>query len=689
MRKGKVFLVTLIFMITLLFSALQVSANDDTADGQPPSEDIATSAASDALDKDLVVLFTNDVHNAYLKSEDCLGYASVAWYKNEMETNNNHVELVDAGDAIQGGVIGTLSKGQYIADIMGEIGYSLGIPGNHEFDFGMDNFLNLANTAKYQYICCNFMDLRTGKTVFDPYKIVDYNGTKVAYIGITTPETFTKSTPKYFQDENGNYIYGFCEGNDGQNLYNQVQKTIDEAKNNGADYVIAIGHAGVDPSSTPWTSREIIAHTDGLDVFLDGHSHSTIPSETCTDRNNNPVILTSTGTKLNALGKVVIGTDGTISSELITDIAEEDPDALKFINDITAEFDELQKEVVAHSDIDLVVNDPVDSQRMIRSQETNLGDFCADAYRTMLDADIAFVNGGGIRTDIKAGDITYGNIIEVHPFGNSLCLVEATGQQIKDALEFGASAAGAGENGEFLQVSGLTYEIDTTIPSSVQRDDQGAFTGVSGAYRVKNIMVGGETLDVTKTYKLASHNYMLKNGGGGFNMFQGDTLLQDEVMIDNQALINYMIVTLNGNVSADSEYANVYGSGRIKVLMSSQAPTCTEDGYQDILQGSGTIREVLPAAGHTFGDWIIEKEATVKEAGSKYHTCSVCGVRETQEIPKLSDSAEAETKQPTAAKTTSVKTGDAVHPEGYILIAILAIAATCTITLKRKREKGL
>lgn len=556
---------------------------------------------------DIVVLYTNDVHNAYVRSDSNgrIGYAGLAAYKKSLEDQGYTVTLVDGGDAIQGEAIGTISHGKYIVDIMNKVGYDIAAIGNHEFDFGMDTFLDLANNeAQYDYLSCNFIDLRTGKTVFEPYEIADYNGVKVAYLGISTPESFTKSTPTYFQDENGNYIYSFCEGNNGQDLYDCVQRSIDAAKAEGAQYVIAVGHCGVDPASTPWTSEQIIAGTTGLTAFLDAHSHTVLPAESVTDKGGNAVAVCSTGTKFANIGKLVLHSDGTVSTELVAygneAVANDDPEVKAYVDEITASFDELLNTVVAHSDVDLVVNDPDGGKRLVRSQETNLGDLCADAYRAMSDADIAFVNGGGIRDIIHSGDITYGNIIAVHPFGNALCMVEATGQQIADALELASRGAGVSEIGGFLHVSGLSYEIDTTVPTSVVLDDKNSFVKVDGARRVKNIMVGDAPLDLTATYKLASHNYMLKSGGDGFSMFQDDKLLLNETMLDNQVLINYITDTLGGNIAANGVYADPYGQGRIKVIVDYKAPTETEDGYQVIQRGTnGTVTEVLPATGAT------------------------------------------------------------------------------------------
>ena len=393
---------------------------------------------------------------------------------------------------------------------------------------------------------------------------------KVAFVGVCTPETFTKSTPTYFQDANGNYIYGFCEGNNGADLYKAVQKAIDAAKAAGADYVIGLGHLGIDEQSSPWTSKEVIANTTGFDAFIDGHSHSTF-SETIKDKSGKEVVFEQTGTKLANVGKIIIKADGTITHENVDlNTVEPDAEAAAYIQTITDKFDALQKQVVAKTSVELTING-ADGKRAVRNAETNLGDLCADAYRILLGADIAFVNGGGVRDNIKVGDITYGDIIKVHPFGNEACLVEVTGQQIKDALELG-SAAYPGESGGFLQVSGLTYTINADIPSSVVKNDKSEFVKVDGAYRVSDIMVGGQPLDVNKTYTLASHNYMLKDAGDGYTMFgtKNVKLLKDGVMIDNQVLINYIVNNLGGVVG--EQYAAPQGRITIKTA-ASDVPT--------------------------------------------------------------------------------------------------------------------
>lgn len=517
--------------------------------------------------KDIVVLYTNDVHCAVTPDDagNTLGYAAIAAMKKELVASGYDVILVDAGDAIQGEAIGTLSAGNYLVDIMNKTGYDLAVPGNHEFDYGMKRFLSLAEKAEYEYISCNFMDLTSDKPVFAPYAIRELGGKKIAFVGICTPRTITSSTPTYFQNENGKFVYGFQQDLDGTALYSCVQNAIDEARNDGAEFVIAVSHLGIDAKCSPWMSTEVIENTTGIDVMLDGHSHSTIEGEQVKNKDGNNVLLTSTGTKFSAIGHLTIETDGNITSKLITTYNKVDSEVESYIGEIKADFEEILNEVVARTTINLVVNDPStiyneEKKRLIRNAETNMGNFCTDAYRYVSGADIALVNGGGIRADIMEGDITYDDIIRVHPYSNELCMVEATGQKILDALELGAMMVPE-ESGAFLQVSGLTYEIHTDIKSSVQLDENGMFTGVNGEYRVKNVIVGGKPLDLNQTYTVASHNYLLKNAGDGMNMFQDCKLVLEDIMIDNQVLITYITEGLQGVVG--EEYSNPYGEGRI------------------------------------------------------------------------------------------------------------------------------
>lgn len=571
----------------------------------------------------IVILHTTDVHCGV---DDNIGYAGLALYEKQMKQLTPYVTLVDAGDAVQGAPIGTLSEGSYLIDIMNELGYDIAVPGNHEFDYGMDRFMDLAAGLDCGYTSCNFMDLTTGQTVFKPYQMLTYGDTMVAYVGISTPESFTKSTPACFQDGLGNYLYSFCEDSTGDALYRQVQTTVDAAKAAGADYVIGVGHLGHGGITERWTSEAVISATAGIDAFIDGHSHETVSSKTVKNKEGKDVLLTQSGTKLEEIGKVTIQPDGSITAELITEIpdmpaagtyvvkpgdtlsriakrslgsyglwgqiyeqnrdklsnpdfllpgmvltvsgavASEDGKAVDastdaFIKKIQKQYEKTIETVLGYSDYPLTSSFPGTEERAVRKAETNLGDFCADAFREVLGADVGLMNGGGIRADLPSGKITYKDMLTVFPFGNMACVARISGQQLKDALEMAARNYPE-ENGSFLHVSGMTYELDPSVLSGVVLDDKRNFVRVDGAYRVKNIMVGGEPLDVTKTYTVAAHQYYLKNSGDGMNMLSQGEILQDEVMVDVDVLTTYFGM-LGGKVTG--EYAAPEGQGRIVI----------------------------------------------------------------------------------------------------------------------------
>lgn len=511
----------------------------------PPSEEVA-------------IIYTNDVHCGI---SDHIGYSGLAAYKKELEAAGKQVLLVDAGDSIQGGVIGALSSGEYPLEIMNDIGYDVATIGNHEFDYGMEQFMKLKDEAKFPYVCCNFMDLTTNQSVFDAYQMFTFGDTDVAFVGITTPKTITSSTPKYFQNEAGKFIYGFCQDKSGQKLYDTVQSAIDDARNAGADYVIGLAHLGVEAVASPWMSTEVIANTTGMDALIDGHSHTVMPEEHVKNKAGKPVVLTQTGTKLANIGTLTIDTAGKLSSSLTDSTYEtKDADTDAYIAGIMEQFEEQLSKVIGTSEVELVVNDPETDVRIVRTAETNLGDFCADAYLAVTGADIAFSNGGGIRAAVPAGEITYGDIINVHPFGNAICVIEATGQQILDALELGVMDMPE-ENGGFEQAAGITFEIHLDISSSVILDENGMFVSVDGDYRVQNVKVGEEELDLKKTYMLAGNSYSLQNSGDGLSMFQGNKVVQDSIIVDAEALIQYIQEDLGGVIG--QEYAEPYGQERI------------------------------------------------------------------------------------------------------------------------------
>ena len=523
-------------------------------------------------DKDIVILFTNDVHCGV---DDNIGYAGLAEYKNRVSAQDNYVLLADAGDFSQGAPIGTLSKGKYLIDIMKKVGYDFCIPGNHEFDYNMENFLSNCYDLNNIIFSANFIDLRDNKTVLNPYKMFELGNKKVALVGATTPESFTKSTPAYFQDGNGNYIYTLSEDSSGAKLYSSIQTAVDSAKAEGADYVILVGHLGIDGTTDRWKSTTVIANTTGIDAVIDGHSHE-VYTNMVKNKAGKEILLAQTGTKLKNIGQLTIDKEGNISAQMIDNVPPTDGSPLEdekgkkinakdsaidsYVKSIQAKYQDSIKEVIVKDNkVDLTINFPETDKRAVRSAETNLGDLCADAYRVVMGADIGFMNGGGVRKSIKVGDITYEDCLNVMPFNNMATLIKCKGQVIKDALEMGAHMLPE-ENGGFIQVSGLTYTIDATIPSSVKLDEKNNFISVDGEYRVRDIKVGGADLDVNKDYTLACHDYMLMNGGDGFVMFKGTEVLKDRLMPDVDVLVDYL------KAEGTDAYAKLEGEGRIKIV---------------------------------------------------------------------------------------------------------------------------
>lgn len=551
----------------------------------PARRAFADETAAATGDGPIVIVHTNDVHCAV---DENLGYAKLVNYVGTMRSTygTDNVALVDAGDAVQGKAMGTLTNGEYLIDIMNKCGYDFAIPGNHEFDYGMTQFNTLVARAKAKYLSCNFTDLRTGNLMFDAYTMREY-GTgdgkkKVAFLGICTPETLTKSSPVSFQDESGTYIYGFCEDDSGSKLYDAVQRAVDQARADGADYVVALAHLGQKGVTARWTSTSVVANTSGIDVVIDGHSHE-LYAQTPLNKNGQPVLVTQTGTQLVGIGQVVINpATGTITAYASDDaktvtasttngtasIIETwngiDAATAAYIVGLQAELAKITERVIGTSDVRLVALEDDDYTWAVRAHETNLGDFVADAYLALawhggVMADVGFVNGGGIRANIEPGDVTYGDLIDVQPYNNQLCYVDTLGQNILDLLEAGARNL-PDPNGGLQQVSGLTYTVRTDIPSSVQMPG-GTFGGVTGEYRVRDVMVNGEPLDVNRRYKMVSHTYLIVEGGDGLTMFKND----DAVLLDldNKALIEYIQYDLKGTIG--SEYANLAGQGRIAI----------------------------------------------------------------------------------------------------------------------------
>lgn len=607
--------------------SLLACAAKEAAPAVPATEASETTVTTEpaAIAEDIVILYTNDVHTYIDKA---LSYDVIAALKDALTRKYGNVLLVDAGDAVQGTAYGSMDKGETIIKLMNAAGYDVATLGNHEFDYGMEGAMNVIAWAEFPYISCNFYhekDGVKGENVLEAFQTFELGGRKIAFVGATTPESFTKSTPAYFQDEMGRYIYGISGGENGAALYADFQTAIDAARADGAEIVIGLGHLGDDPASSPWTSEELIANVSGLNAFIDGHSHSTVVAKEI-----NGTLLTQTGEYFDSIGMMHIdGETGEITTDLIgyTEITEVvvDENGEAVLDENGNETTEIVGYAFA-SNMDLGITwcvdekvaaiknnwiDTIDTQlgtvigtvdvalgnydgegnRLVRSQETNTGDFCTDALYYLfdsmdMDVDVAVMNGGGIRNkDDITGAFSYKTAKEIHTFGNVACLQTITGQQLLDALEWGARCAGsAEENGSFLHVSGITYKIDTAWEASMQEDDKGVWIGgPTGGYRVTDVKVYNketqvyEPLDLTANYNLAGYNYTLRDLGGGFNMFSGAVNVLDYVMEDYLVLTNYIQGFEDCAVGATNspllekypgmklDYSDVNGSGRIEI----------------------------------------------------------------------------------------------------------------------------
>ena len=547
---------------------------------------------------DVTILYTNDVHTYIDKQSPKLTYAAIADLKQSYQNVGKDVLLVDAGDHVQGTAYGSMDEGASIIKLMNAAGYDVATPGNHEFDYGMDRAKAIMKEADFPYLSCNWVDLRTTLRVLPSVKVFVRGGRRIAFVGVTTPETFTKSTPAYFMDKaQRKYIYDIQGGEDGKKLYDAVQKAIDKAKVL-ADVVIGLGHLGVDPSSSPWTSEEVIAHTSGFDAFIDGHSHTVMENKQVQDASGKAVTLTQTGSYFANVGEMTIAADGTITTKLIPTHEGMDAGIAAMQTSWVNTVDDMLGEKIAVGDSDFYVSDPATGKRRIRSAETNLGDFVADGIYAYfnevekLHCDLAIMNGGGIRADVPAGDWTFKTCKQISPFGNVACLMSVTGKQIQDALEFAARFAGEDgkENGGFLQVAGATYEIHTDIPNTVQTDEKNVWIGsATGTPRVQNVKIYDKAsgsylpLDPGATYALAGMNYTLRNLGDGFAMFDGAELIKDYVSEDYLVMSTYAMIFDGADAaglphlsSANSplaaypgyllNYEQPYGAGRITIL---------------------------------------------------------------------------------------------------------------------------
>ena len=529
---------------------------------------------AEATSDDIIILYENDVHCAVE------GYSKLAAMKKELSETYTNVGVVSVGDFVQGGTLGAVSKGEYIVNLMNKVGYDAIALGNHEFDYQLPRLNELNAMSNTKFISCNFQKIGEDKSYFEPYTIVSYGNVDVAYIAITTPETINSSSPAQFKNDKGELIYTFNESK----LYDIVQTNINAAETAGADYVIALSHIGYDESGNLADITDVIENTDGFDVVLDAHSHSVIEEKVIKDKSGDDVLLTSTGTKFEYIGKLTIK-NGAFDTELVEveSYTKTDPVVDAYIAEINENYAQLGNRKIGESKVEFITHDK-DGNRLVRNSETNLGDFCSDALRVMTGADMSFVNGGGLRAPMESGDITFNDIFSVFPFNNQVVTAEISGQILIDYLEM-AVMNYPEEDGSFPHMSGVTFSVNKSIPTSVKVDANGFFEKVDGAYRVYNVKVLDKTsgeykaLDPKGKYIIAGFNYFLLDFGGGMTMFKDAKILDAEGTLDVELLENYIVEHLGGVIG--EEYAEVKPNISFTDAVITETPDNNENNEQE------------------------------------------------------------------------------------------------------------
>lgn len=513
---------------------------------------------------DIVVMYENDVHC------DVDGYAKFAALRSEFQAKTPYVATVSAGDFVQGGDVGSMTSGDGVIDIMNKVGYDYVTIGNHEFDYGIERMTYLTDKLNATIIDANFCRIPSKELIFQPYGIKEYGKVKVAYIGLSTPSTLTSTSPLKFMDENGNRVYDFM----GDELDEQTNRMAEQARNEGADYVVLLSHLGDTKIRDYETSFELIGRTRGIDAVLDGHAHSIINDTLIANADGKMVHLSSTGTKFQNMGVLTIDTHGNISTSLYDSdkYDKEDAEVKQFVEEVKAGATAAGNVVIGHTDFKLSIYD-ADGKRIVRQQECGIGNFIADSYREIFGTDVAVVNSGGVRADIEAGDITYNNIFNVTPFGNTLCSGTLTGQQLLDALEVCYQFV-PNESGSFMQVSGMRFHIDTSVNAEFVMEDEFWVSLAEGSpRRVSNLEILNRTtgnyepVDPSRTYTIASNDYVLRDLGceAAFRYTLCDTPLG---VTDAEVTVQYFRDKLHGVMPA--QYATPEGRITVKACKTSR-----------------------------------------------------------------------------------------------------------------------
>lgn len=534
-----------------------------------------TTSTTKDLTGHIVILHTNDVHGGIA------GYAKLAAAKESYTTSGAYTLLVDAGDYIQGDPTVSASQGKTAIELMNSTGYDAATVGNHEFDYGYANLKTISAQANFPILAANVQ--YNGATAFDSHTIFTAaNGKKIGVFGLETPETATKAHPAKIQ---GVTFVG------GQDMMKLAQTEVDTLKAAGCDYVICLGHLGIDAESTGNRSIDVLNAVTGIDVFIDGHSHSTLDQIKAATNGTGQVgnaYLTSTGTKLANVGVVDIAPDGTITTSNVPldTLTAENADTAAVIQRIQQQIDADYGAVFAQSEVQLN-----GEKAQVRTGETNLGDLITDAMLWQAGTlgekvDAAVNNGGGIRASLSVGGLTKKDINTVLPFGNTLYLVKLTGAQLLEALE--ASTCSLPESiGAFPQVSGMEYTVNTGAKFSSTENYPGSTYGKPNAVnRVTIQSVGGAAFDPAETYTIVTNDF-LGAGGDTYYTFKSSPVGYDTGVPLDEVLMDYITAQCKGSITKAA-----YGqtAGRIHFI-----------SYDDVNASDANVNDII---GVTLAGWM-------------------------------------------------------------------------------------
>jgi 5'-nucleotidase / UDP-sugar diphosphatase len=457
---------------------------------------------------EITIMHTNDIHSRAVANNAELGYARIATLVKNARAGNPNTLVLDAGDTLHGLPIANLERGASITRLMNAVGYDFMTVGNHDFNYGQDRLYELEKQLSFPILAANVY--KNGKRVFKAWEIKVIGGVRVGIFGVTSPENSYKTDPKGI------------EGISFTDPVAEAKKVVAELAKK-ADIIICISHVGMDESSDP-TSIDIAAMVPGIDIIIDGHSHTTL--ENALKANTTGTLIASTGSYGTALGRIdlVVGVDRSLlrrTASILT-VANSpdlkpDPAVLAISDEIKAIQDPMLAEQVGTTAVELI-----GVRNNVRASQTNLGTLIAKSMLDISGADLALMNGGGIRDSIPAGPITKRHIFTVLPFGNYAQTIELTGADIKAALENGVGKLPA-PDGRYPHVAGATFDVDAAQPVGS---------------RVSNILIKGVALDMAKTYILAAPNFTIA-GGDEYTMLKGKKLV-NEYPSDAEVFMRYI-----------------------------------------------------------------------------------------------------------------------------------------------------